>query len=115
MAAIKPEIGHLPINALISALMNAQNSLPKLKLIEVATSSDNYFESTPNDVEFETMLKLLIDLDSDSDPAIRVGIHSTTGSTKFSASELSEKQLLRSCIGKTADGKPYLRIALQSL
>ncbi len=112
---IENTLGHLPVNALVAALINNQTSLPKIKLIEVATTSNPYFEETPHDIDAETILKTLVELDDEGDPAIRIGFHTTTGSTKLAVSELSEIQLLRMCIGKTSDGKPYLRATIQSL
>ncbi len=108
-------ISYLPLAAVLAALTNFQGSLGKLKLMEVATSSDNEFESGGLVRDKEEHLKSLIDVDDDGDFAIRVGFHSTTGSTKLTASELTEDQILRTWIGKAADGKPYLRIALQEL
>jgi len=109
------QLGHLPMVAVLAALMNKQNGLPKLKLVEVTTTSNFYFEVAPNDLDAETIFKTLIDLDSDTEPAIRIGFHATTGSTKMDTSELSVPQLLRKLIGKTSDGRPYLRVTLDEL
>ena len=109
------QLGHLGAASVLAALTNNQASLPKLKLLEVATTDDFYFENHPNDLDADVIFKTLIELDGDGDPAIRVGIHTTSGTTKLSVSELSFPQLLRKLIGKTADGKPYLRVTLEEL
>lgn len=115
MASIINQLGHLPIAAVVAALTNNQDSLPKLKVLEVATTNDFYFEVAPNDLDPEVIFKSLIELDGEGDPAIRMGFHTTTGSTKLEVSELDEKQLLRKLIGKTSEGKPYLRVTLEEL
>lgn len=109
------QLGHLPVVAVIAALTNDEDSLPKLKFVEVDTTDDFYFEVAPNDLDAEQIFKTLIELDDAGDPAIRIGFHSTTDSTKMEVSELAESQLLRKLIGKTAEGKPYLRATLQEL
>ena len=114
MESIK-EIGHLPLEALIGAIINNYSSLPKIKLVQVATTSNHYYDDEASAPGAEEMLRSLLELDGDSDPAIRIGIHSTSGSTKLNKGELSTEQLLRSVIGKTSDGKPYLRVALDTL
>lgn len=108
-------MGNLPKEAVVSSLINNQNSLPKLKLKEVATTSDLFYDDKGMSHSIEEMIRGLIDLDGDNDPAIRVGFHTTTGSTKVSTSELSVEQRFRSLIGKTSDGKPYLRVTLDEL
>lgn len=113
--AIEKELGNLPLAAVLACLINNQDDLPKLKFLEVETTEDFYFEEVGIILEAEDLLKVLIELDGDGDPAIRIGFHSTTGSTKLSISELDKNQLMRLVIGKTSDGKPYLRAALESL
>src|SRR5690349_10840393 len=100
--------------ALLAELINNQDGLPRLKFIEVATTDDFYFEQTGNQISAEDILRTLIEIDGSGDYAIRIGRHTVTGSTKFNKSELSEIQLTRSVIGKTSDGKPYLRTTISS-
>lgn len=110
----KQMIGHLSIVQLLAALMNNEDSLPKVKLIEVEPTSDFFFEQSGIDINFTSILKTLIEEDDAGDFAIRIGRHTTSGSTKFTKSELSEPQLLRGLIGKTEDGKAYLRMTVSS-
>lgn len=103
----------LGITEMLSALINNESGLPRIKMIEVETTDEFYFEQNPHDIPKQTMLASLIELDSEGDYAIRIGRHTASGSTKFNKSELGELQLLRSLIGKTSDGKPYLRMLIE--
>lgn len=108
-------IGYLQVTALLAALTNSQNSLGKLKLMKVDPTADNYYEGEGLAQSKEELFRALIDVDDDGDFAIRIGKHTTTGSTKLPQSELTEDQILRNMIGKASDGKPYLRVAIQEL
>ena len=108
-------IGYLPKEAIIAALINFQGSKAKLKFMEVADTSDNYFEDKGLHMSSEDIFRSLIGVDDDGDFAIRYASISATGSTKFPTAELSEDQLLRSLIGKDTDGLPYLRMVFQEL
>lgn len=107
------EIGGLPIVALVASLINTQDALPKLKCIEVDTTNDFYFANNARVDNAEQIFRSLIEIDSEGDFALRIGYHTTTGSTKQNKAELTILQHLRSVIGKTADGKPYLRLTVE--
>lgn len=108
-------MGNLPLVAIAAALINNQNGHQKVKLIEVTPTSNDYYDHHGMSHSAEEILRSLIELDGSGDPAIRVGFHTTTGSTNLTASELSIEQHFRSIIGKTSDGKPYLRVTLDEL
>lgn len=108
-------LGGLDFEAVLGALINSQDSRNRIKMVEVTATTNPWFETSTKHVTKDELLRLLIELDSDGDPAIRVGFHSTTGSTKLPSAGLDEDQLIHSVIGKTSDGKPYLRVALDSL
>lgn len=105
----------LPVEALLAALINYQNNRGKLKLLEVEDTTDNYFEDAGLHQTNEELFRMLVDVDDDGDFALRVGFHTVTGSTKFAHSEASPDLMVRSLIGKAADGKPYLRLVLQAV
>lgn len=107
--------GHLPIAALFGALTNFQDGLAKLKLMQVATTENNYFTMPEKVLTDEELFRSLIGVDNEGDFAIRIGVHSVTGSTKLTKAELTENQLIHQSIGVSTDGKPYVRVVLQTL
>lgn len=107
-------MGHLPLTALIAALINNKDGIGSIKLMEVEATTENYFEDKGIDLTQEDILRLLVDIDDQGDFAIRYGVHTDTGSTKLGSSELGMEQLQRKIIGKTADGKAYLRLVFQT-
>lgn len=115
MAEDLKNIGFLPIEAILGSLLNFQGASAKIKMIEVAPTTDDYFAMPEKSMNKEEIIRSLIDIDDEDDFAIRVGFHSVTGSTKLTKSELTEEQLLQSVIGKASDGKPYLKLVLQEL
>jgi hypothetical protein len=108
-------ISHLPVTAVLAALVSFGTSIGKLKLMEVEATTDNFFEGQGIVMNNEELLKALVDIDDLGDFAIRVGFHTAASSVKLTTTELTEEQVMRTMIGKAADGKPYLRIALQEL
>lgn len=114
MADLK-NIGFLPVEAVLGSLLNFQSNSAKLKMMEVATTGTDYFTMPEKAMNKEEIMRSLIDIDEAGDFAIRVGFHSASGSTKLTKAELTEEQLLQSIIGKTSDGKPYLKLVLQEL
>lgn len=114
MSAIKA-IGILPLSAILASLTNFESSKGKLKFMEVEDTGENYFEDAGITQSNEEIAKNLVDIDDDGDFAIRYASISVTGSTKLTTSELDENQVVRSWIGKSADGKPYLRAVFQTL
>ncbi len=107
--------GYLPIEALLGTLTNFQDGRAKLKFMQVATTNNNYFTMPEKVLTNEELFRSLIGVDDDGDFAFRVGVHTVTGSTKLTKAELTETQLLHNCIGVSTDGKPYLRIVLQTI
>lgn len=110
-------IGYLPLSAILAALTNFESSKGKLKFMEVAPQSPevDYFEDNGLHQSEEEIFRSLIDVDDAGDFAIRYAPITVTGSTKFPTSEVSDIQIVRSWIGKDADGLPYLRVVLQTL
>lgn len=107
--------GYLPRVALLASLTNFESNKGKLKMLEVANTANDYFENKGRVMSWEEIMRALIDVDDDGDFAIRYATVSVTGSTKMTSSELTEDQVLRSWIGKSADGKPFLRLVFQTL
>lgn len=108
-------IGQLDLGTILTSMVNFQNSRGKIKMVEVATTTTDYFDSANMNISVEDIIKLLVEVDSEGDLALRVGRHSVTGSTKLPNGSLDMEQTLRSCIGKTSGGKPYLRLVFQAL
>lgn len=110
-------VGYLPFSAILAALTNFQDSKGKVKFLEVEpqTPEVDYFEDKGLHLSEEEIIRSLIDVDDDGDFAIRYANISVTGSTKFPTAELSEIQIVRSWVGKAADGRPYLRMVFQEL
>ena len=108
-------IGYLPMTAVLAALTNYESKKGKVKFLEVADTANDYFEDKGLHMTLEDILRALIDLDDADDFAIRYASVDVTGSTKLTSSETSEIQIARSWIGKSDDGKPFLRAVFQRL
>lgn len=108
-------VGYLPLSALMAAITNYESSKASIKFMEVEDTANNYFEGTGKVMSLEEIFRNLIDVDDNDDLAIRYAAVSVSGSTKFNKSELSEDQIARHWIGKSADGKPFLRLVFQTL
>lgn len=109
------QLGHLPMLAVLASLIYSSGGKNSIKMIEVADTANNYFETAGKDLTPEQIFRALIDVDADGDFAIRYASVTNSGSHPLTVSAISESQLVRLPIGKTATGKPFLRLAIQSL
>lgn len=101
-------------NDLLRAVLGLNNGLTSLRVMQVATTGD-YFNCNQfvQVSEINSILKLLIGLNSCNKPAIRVDIVPDDGACldlDCTNKENSTDALLRSAIGIGADGLPVLRI-----
>jgi hypothetical protein len=108
-------IGYLPMVAVLASLTNFENDKGSVKWVEVADTGDDYFENIGLHNSPEEILRALIDVDDAGDFAIRYSRTTATGSTKYPTSEVNDIQVVRSWIGKAADGRPHLRMVFQTL
>jgi len=102
--------------AILPSLFTALSGAGQLRMVEVESVGD-YPMCEGNVLTPETLFRALIGLDSESKPALRVAVASTSDgefmdcTTKTTDPFINVKRL----IGVDASGDPCLRIKLQSL
>lgn len=113
-------IGAHDFKTILASLINYEGAVGKLRMVEVATTDDNFFTNPESASDMDVVMRNLIDLDENGDPVIRVGFQTFDDSAedadkKYPFTQAEPDQMFRSVIGKTAEGKAYLRIALTPL
>ncbi len=101
---------------ILPSLLTSLSGAGHLRMVEVTDTGD-YFDCAAKILNPETLFKALIGLDSESKPALRVSVASTSdGEFADCGNKTTDPFInIKQCIGMDSSGNPCLRIKLDSL